>query len=105
MSGIPPANIAASIAQATVTEKQNADERRVEDRRKALQAKEQAREADRKEHEVEDTLEAEQQRVRRHDEEESHRQQRHKHRAMPEDGANDDQPEDTDQTSHIDLQA
>lgn len=107
MSGIPPANIAAGIVQATVSERQRAEEKNVEDRQKAQQAKEQAKLSDQQEHQVEDTLQADGTRVRRHDEEEARRRRRHRYRPLPEDPQDGDDEETNggEADPHIDLQA
>jgi hypothetical protein len=105
MSSIPPANLAGSIAQTAVTQKQRADEKSIDERGKTDQAKEQASLSDRQEHQVEDTQHTEDKRVRRHDDEESH-QQRHRHRKLPEDQQNADGEDEQDESQlHIDLQA
>jgi hypothetical protein len=104
MTNIPPTNLAGSVVQATVVEKQQAETRVARDREKDVRAREAAKAADAQEHEVEDTLEVQMDRVRRQDDEESHHQRQHKHRQMPED---DRSPIEVDEDGkpHIDLQA
>lgn len=106
MSGIPPANIVAGIAQTTVSQKKRTDEKNAEEKQRAAQSKELATLTDQKEHQVEDTILTEDTRVRKHDDEESHQQQQHRHRAMPEDEQTGNETlQDEDAPEHIDLQA
>ncbi len=106
MSGIPPANIVAGIAQTTVSQKKRSDEKNSEETQRSAQSRELLTLTDRKEHQVEDTLLTEDTRVRKHDDEESHQQQKHRHRVLPEDDqSGKDSDEETEDSKHIDLQA
>ena len=67
--------------------------------------KEQSFLSDQQEHQVEDTLHLENNRVRKHDDEESHQQRRHRHRNLPEDQAQPMEKNEDDDSEHIDLQA
>jgi hypothetical protein len=108
MSAIPPsnANLVTGVVQTTVTQKQRATEKAADDTQRAQQAREQAFSSDQQEHQVEDTLHTEDTIVRRHDEEESHQQGRHRHRHLPEDNPAGDDLSDTEpKPDHIDLHA
>lgn len=107
MSSIPPANtnLVTGVVQTTVTQRQRAAEKSADEKQQAQQAREQSFLSDQQEHQVEDTLHAEDPRVRRHDDEESHQQRRHRHRPMPEDNPAGDSQEETGEPDHIDLHA
>ncbi len=107
MSAIPPsnANLVTGVIQTTVSQKQRATEKAADDTLRDQQAREQAFSTDRQEHQVEDTLQTEDPRVRKHDEEESHQQRRHRHRSLPEDHPAGETPDEDEKTDHIDLQA
>lgn len=107
MSAIPPANanLVSGVIQSAAAQKHRAAEKAGEDIEQSHLAREQSRASDQQEHEVEDTLHTEDTRVRRHDEEESHQQRRHRHRALPEDNQPSDSQDAEDAAAHIDLQA
>ena len=107
MSAIPPsnANLVSGVIQTTVTQKQRAAEKAADETLRARFVVEQASSSDQQEHQVEDTLHAEDNRVRKHDEEESHQQRQHRHRTLPEDNPTGTAPDDEDKPDHIDLQA
>jgi hypothetical protein len=105
MSSIPPssANLVNSVLQASVSQRQRAVEKDTEEKKQTLLAREQAFLSDQQQNQVEDTLQTENARVRKHDDEESHQQRRHRHRQMPEDSSESTANED--EQTHIDLQA
>jgi len=108
MSTIPPANtnLVSGVAQANVPGRQRVTEKNSEDRLQARQTQEQMSRSDEQKNQVEDTLHAEDTRVRKHDEEESHQQKKHQHRRLPEDPQDPTDPETTaEKPEHIDLQA
>jgi len=101
MSSIPPPNIAASVAQATIAQRQRAVEEDSEEHQKAEKSREQQAIKDRQEHQVEDADETGNTKVRRHDEEEARQRNRHKQKQQYQ------QPDNADEKppEHIDLQA
>ncbi|MFA5865107.1 MAG: hypothetical protein WC975_10530 [Phycisphaerae bacterium] len=109
MSTIPPsnANLVTGVVQTTVSQKQRATEKASVEKQLAQQAREQAFLSDQQEHQVEDTLHTEDNIiVRKHNEEESHQQRKHRHRKLPEDNKPSDASDDPQQKpDHIDLQA
>ncbi len=106
MSSIPPANmnLVAGITQTASSQRRQAVEKDSKDRQQAHLVREQTFLDDLQDHQVEDTLQTEDTRIRRQNEEESHQQKKHRHRQMPEDNldTNSEGPDDSD---HIDLQA
>ncbi len=102
MSGIPPANLVTGVIGAIVSEKQRADEKKVEDRRRAQQAAEQAKLSDQQEHQVEETEQTEMPGVRRHDDEEAHQRNRYKYHRIGDKLTEGLEEEDE---GHIDLTA
>jgi hypothetical protein len=107
MSSIPPSNmnLVTGIVQTTVSQRQRAVEKDSEKNQQAQQAKEQSFLSDEQEHKVEDTLQLDDARVRKHDEEESHQQRKHRHRNMPEDQNPSPDNDEGEKPDHIDLQA
>lgn len=107
MSSIPPSNmnLVTGITQTTVSQRQRAVEKDSEKNQQAQQTKEQSFLSDQQEHQVEDTLQLEDARVRKHDEEESHQQRKHRHRNLPEDQVQPSEDDEGEKPDHIDLQA
>jgi len=102
MSSIPPGNIVGSIAAATVTQKQRADQQDSEEHKQVEQVREQANLSDKEEHQVEDTLETANPKVRRGD------QQQTRHRKRPRGQGqyqHPDRQDDQRRPDHIDLEA
>jgi len=102
MSSIPPSNLPASIAQVIVTQRQRAVEEDSEKHQQAEKTREQAAANDLQDHQVKDTDQTDNPRVRRHDEEEA--RQRNKHKRKYQDQQSEDQT-DQESSEHIDLQA
>ena len=106
MSAIQPSNtnMVTGVAQTTASQKQRSVEKDSEEKQHNTLVREQDLLSDQQKHQVEDTLHAEDTRVRKNNEEESHQQRKHRHRRLPEDNLPADQQENTD-SEHIDLTA
>jgi hypothetical protein len=92
------------VIQTTSSQRKQSAEKSTEENQQADLTREHFFITDQHDHQVEDTLHTEDTIVRRHDEEESHQQQKHKHRQLPEDKQPTPDAENTSK-DHIDVQA